>query len=183
MITLGRSLYISSKYCIILHIASKYHYFDIHQYFEIINILKIINTLLNFVNTGAGAGTLSLHEYKYPDKVHRDGFLKYFHKLHLLFHSIGSKNREDRTSPHVLPLFQHCGSEKQRWPGSSRQPQTSPAAPGELWFVWTVIGDSVNVILGRWSTFCGDPSLVERLLDQWGIFKHFLQSRCIFVPH
>ena len=29
----------------------------------------MINTLLNFVNTGAGAGTLSLHEYKYPDKV------------------------------------------------------------------------------------------------------------------
>ena len=55
--------------------------------------MKIINTLLNFVNTGAGAGTLSLHEYKYPDKVHRDGFLKYFHILYLLLHSFGSKKK------------------------------------------------------------------------------------------
>ena len=61
--------------------------------------------MLNFVNTGAGAGTLSLHEYKYPDKVHRDGFLKYFHKLYLRFHSIGSKNREDRTSTHVFAFI------------------------------------------------------------------------------
>ena len=96
MIRLGRSLYIIKilhstilKSIIILQIVNQY--FDIHPYFEIINIFKIVNTLLNFVNTGAGAGTLSLHEYKYPDKVHRDGFLKYFHKLYLLLHSICSK--------------------------------------------------------------------------------------------
>ena len=93
--------------------------------------MKIINKLLNFVNTGAGAGTLSLHEYKYPDKVHRDA-LNTFTNFIFFFILLAQKNREARTSPHVLPLFQHCGSEKQRWPGSSRQPQTSPAAPGEL---------------------------------------------------
>ena len=30
---------------------------------------------------------------------------------------------------------------------------------------------------------CCYLALVERLLDQWGILKHFPQSRCIFISH
>ena len=33
------------------------------------------------------------------------------------------------------------------------------------------------------SSMCCYLALVERLLDQWGILKHFPQSRCILISH
>ena len=140
---------------------SKYQYSDIHQYFDIINILKIINTLLNFINTGAGAGTLSLHEYKYPDKVHRDGFLKYFHKLYLLFHSIGSKKTGKIGLRHMFCLYFNIviqrSKDGQGVPGSLKLLQQHQVSSDlcELWLaiLWTLYwGDGqFFVAIPQWS--------------------------------